>query len=147
MTAFALDVVLAILLVSYGYTGYRHGFVVSVMSLIGFLCGGALGMWLLPELLRRWHTVDENVLWRTTALVFGVFVFASLGQAVAVGVGSRLRSGLRIERARAIDSILGALATVLAVSMSCLVHGRRGPRGRFGAVGQGDRRLTRHSDD
>ena len=105
MTAFALDVVLVILLVSYGYTGYRHGFVVSVMSLIGFLCGGALGMWLLPELLRRWHTVDENVLWRTTALVFGVFVFASLGQALAVGVGARLRSGLRIERARAIDSI------------------------------------------
>ena len=117
MTGLALDVLLAILLVSYGFTGYRHGFVVSVMSLVGFLCGGALGMWLLPELLRRWHTVDENVLWRTTALVFGVFVFASLGQALAVGVGSRLRSGLRIERARAIDSILGALATVMAVSV------------------------------
>ena len=117
MTALALDVVLAVLLVSYAYTGYRHGFVVSVLSLVGFLLGGALAMWLLPELLRRWHSVDENVLWRTIVLVFGVFVLASLGQAVAVGVGSGLRSSLRVEPARIIDSVLGAVATVLAVSV------------------------------
>ena len=117
MTSIVLDVVLGILLVSYGFTGYRQGFVVSVMSLVGFLSGGALGMWLLPVLLRRWHSVDNNVLGRTVVLVFGVFVLASLGQALAIGGGARLRRGLRVKPARVIDSILGAVATVLAVSV------------------------------
>ena len=117
MTANVLDIVLAVVLVSYGFSGYRQGFVVSVMSLVGFLSGGALGMWLLPELLRRWDSVDNNVVWRTVVLIFGVFVLASLGQAIAVGVGSRLRRGLRVKPARVIDSVLGVLATVLAVSV------------------------------
>ena len=117
MTSILLDIVLGVLLVSYGFTGYRQGFVVSVLSLIGFLSGGALGMWLLPVLLQRWHSVDDNVLARTVVLIFGVFVLASLGQAIAISLGSRLRHGLRVRPARVVDSILGAVATVLAVSV------------------------------
>lgn len=117
MIANGLDILLALVLVSYGLVGYRHGFVVSVMSLIGFLSGGALGMWLLPDLLRSWDGVESNALLRTLVLVLGVFAVASLGQAIAVGVGSRVRSGLRVAPARLIDSALGAVATVLAVSM------------------------------
>jgi len=112
-----LDVVLAIVLVSYALVGYRHGFVVSVMSLVGFLAGGALGMWLVPVMLRHWDTVDNNVVFRTAVLILGVFFFAALGQGIAVGVGSRLRSGLRDRPARWVDSALGAVATVLAVSV------------------------------
>ena len=112
-----LDIVLAVVLVAYGLSGYRQGFVVSVMSLVGFLSGGALGMWLLPGLLRRWDSVDNNVVWRTIALLFGVFVIASLGQAIAVVLGARLRRRLLVRPARVTDSILGALATVVAVSV------------------------------
>ena len=117
MTSVVLDIVLAVLLLSYGLTGYRHGFVVSVLSLVGFLAGGALGMWLVPELLRRWDSVDDNVLGRTFALILGVFLLAAIGQAIAVSVGSRLRRGIRVEPARVLDSILGAVATVLAASV------------------------------
>ena len=117
MIANGLDIVLALVLVSYGSIGYRHGFVVSVLSLVGFLSGGALGMWLLPDLLQHWASVDNNAVWRTIVLVLGVFVVASLGQAIAVGVGSGLRRGLRAEPARLIDSALGAVATVLAASV------------------------------
>lgn len=113
----ALDVVLALVLVSYAVIGYRHGFVVSVMSLIGFLAGGALGMWLIPELLRHWDTVDSNVLSRTVVLIIGVFVLAALGQGIAVSLGSRMRSGLKEKPERIADSLLGAVATVLAVSV------------------------------
>src|ERR1035437_7248836 len=112
-----LDLVLAIVLVSYAFIGYRHGFVVSVMSLVGFLAGGALGMWLLPELLRHWETVDNNAVWRTMVLVLGVFVLAAMGQASAVAVGFRVRSGLPGEPGRLADSGLGAVATVLAASV------------------------------
>src|SRR5665811_514977 len=101
MTSIVLDILLGVLLVSYGFTGYRQGLVVSVLSLVGFLSGGALGMWVLPVLLQRWHSVDDNVLARTIVLIFGVFVFASLGQSIAISLGSRLRHGLRVRPARA----------------------------------------------
>jgi S1-C subfamily serine protease len=117
MIANVLDIALALMLVGYGVIGYRHGFVVSVMSLVGFLAGGALGMWLMPALLRQWGSLDNNLVWRTLVLVVGVFVFAALGQGIAVGVGYRIRSGLRDEPGRLADSMLGAVATVLAVSM------------------------------
>jgi len=112
-----LDLVLAIVLVSYGVIGHRYGLVVSVMSLIGFLSGGALGMWLLPELLRYWASVDNSAVLRTVTLVLGVFVLASLGQAIAVGIGSGLRPGVRDQPARFIDSALGAVATIVAASV------------------------------
>jgi S1-C subfamily serine protease len=117
MIANWLDIVLVLVLVSYGVIGYRYGFVVSAMSLVGFLSGGALGMWLLPDLLRHWPSVENSVVWRTVVLVLGVFVVASLGQAIAVDIGSRVRRGLRDEPARLIDSALGAVATVLAASV------------------------------
>jgi S1-C subfamily serine protease len=117
MIANALDLVLALLLVGYAFVGYRHGFVVSVMSVIGFLAGGALGMWLLPDLLRHWTVVDNNVASRTLLLVLGVFVLAALGQGIAVTAGSRLRSGLRDKPGQVADSVLGAVATVLAASV------------------------------
>ncbi len=117
MMANGLDLVLAVVLVSYAFIGYRHGFVVSVMSLVGFLAGGALGMLLLPELLRHWDTVDNNVLLRTVVLVLGVFLIAAMGQSIAVAMGFRLRSGLRDQPGRVADSVLGAVATVLAVSV------------------------------
>jgi len=112
-----LDVVLAVVLVSYASIGYRHGLVVSVMSLVGFLTGGALGMWLMPVMLRHWESVDGNVVSRTVVLIVGVFVFAAVGQGISVGIGARMRSGLRVRPARWVDSALGAVATVVAVSV------------------------------
>jgi S1-C subfamily serine protease len=117
VTATVLDLVLAAVLVGYALNGYRQGFVVSMMSLVGFLSGGALGMWLLPELLRRWESVDSNTLARIMVLLVGVFFLAGLGQAVAVVVGARLRRGLRVKPARVVDSVVGVLASVLAVSV------------------------------
>ncbi len=112
-----VDVLLALLLLSYAVTGYRQGLLVSTMSLVGFLAGGALGMWLLPQLLQRWTSVDVNVLWHTLLLVFGVFVLASLGQGLAVSVGARMRRHVRLKPARAVDAVLGSIASVVAVSI------------------------------
>lgn len=112
-----VDILLALLLLSYAITGYRQGLLVSVMSLVGFLSGGALGMWLLPVILQHWPSVQSNSLWRTVVLVAGVFLCASLGQALAVAFGARLRAHLRIRPVRAVDSALGAVAVLVAVSV------------------------------
>ena len=117
MTAQMLDVLFAVVLLVFAISGYRRGFVVSVLALVGFASGGALGMWLLPELLRRWDTVGTNAVWRTAVLVFGVFFLAVLGQAVAVIAGSSLRRELGSKPVRVADSVLGAVASVLAAAV------------------------------
>jgi S1-C subfamily serine protease len=117
MIANALDLVLALLLVSYALIGYRHGFVVSAMSLVGFMVGGALAMWLLPELFKRGNILDNNTIGRTLLLVLGVFILSALGQAIAVGAGSQVRRGLSEKPLRLVDSGLGAVATVVAISV------------------------------
>jgi S1-C subfamily serine protease len=112
-----VDVLLAVLLLSYAVTGYRQGLLVSTMSLVGFLSGGALGMWLLPQLLQRWNGVGDNVLWHTVLLVFGVFVLASIGQGLAVSAATRLRRQVRLKPARVLDAFLGGVASLVAVSI------------------------------
>ena len=49
-----VDAVLVGVLLWYAVSGYRQGLLVSVLSLVGFLGGGALGMAVLPVLLRQW---------------------------------------------------------------------------------------------
>jgi S1-C subfamily serine protease len=109
-----LDYVLIILFVSYAVTGYRQGLVVSVLSLAGFLIGGAIAMWLVPLGLNAWTGLENAPLLRTVLLIAGVFIIASLGQAVAVGLGGRVRSHLRIKPAQTFDSALGAVAVVVS---------------------------------
>lgn len=112
-----LDIVLVVLLVSYALSGFRQGLVVSVLSLAGFLAGGALAMWLVPVAIREWTSLDSTPLMRTVVLVGGVFLVASLGQAAAVMLGSHLRSRMRVRPAQAFDAVLGSVAVVLAVSV------------------------------
>ena len=117
MSGTVLDVLLVLMLVLYAVTGYRQGILVSTLSLVGFLGGGALGMWLLPSLLANVEWVTSNEVIRVLVLVFLVFLCATVGQAIAVPVGNRLRAQVRGRSGQAVDAFLGGLATVLAVSL------------------------------
>jgi S1-C subfamily serine protease len=110
-----IDLLLAVVLVAYGISGFRQGLLVSVMSLLGFLGGGALGMWLLPRVLSHWLTLGETDLRRVVVLVVGVIVLASLGQALFVSVGTRVRRRVTARPARWADALLGVVASVVAV--------------------------------
>jgi len=112
-----IDLLLAVVLVAYGISGFRQGLLVSVMSLMGFLGGGALGMWLLPRVLSRWLTLGETDLRRIVVLVVGVIVLASLGQALFVAVGTRIRRRVTARPARWADALLGVVASVVAVCL------------------------------
>ncbi|MDQ2756492.1 MAG: CvpA family protein, partial [Actinomycetota bacterium] len=112
-----IDVLLALGLLAYALNGWRQGFVVSALSLLGFLGAGALALWLLPALLGQSSWVQEHEVVRVVALVVGVFVVASVGQGVMVQVGSRVRSRVRWQSVKTLDSMLGAVAVVSAVSV------------------------------
>lgn len=108
-----LDVVLVAVLVAYAVSGYRQGLIVSSLSVVGFLAGGALGMWLGPLLLTStgWFAGQPTI--RVIVLVAGVFVLASLAQGLMAEVGRRARPSRRSGPWRHLDSGLGAVATLL----------------------------------
>lgn len=113
-----LDLALIVLFIAYAVTGFRQGLVVSVMSLAGFLGGGALAMWLLPQAIHAWTNLEDTPPIRTVVLIAGVFIVASTGQAIAVAIGGRMRSALHVKQpARHFDAALGAVAVVAAVAV------------------------------
>jgi len=112
-----LDYLLIVLFISYAVTGYRQGLLVSVLSLAGFLSGGALAMWLVPLALNEWTALEGSRLLRTVLLIAGVFILASTGQAIAVALGGQVRSRVRLKPARAFDSVLGAVAVVASAAV------------------------------
>jgi S1-C subfamily serine protease len=107
-----LDVVLVVAAILFAISGYRQGFVVGVLSFVGFLGGGILGAQVAPQL----ATVQffEQFPRVVVALAI-VFLFASLGQVLATLVGGAVRRRLTWRPARQVDALAGAVISVLSL--------------------------------
>lgn len=102
-----LDWVIVAFTVVLAFYGYQQGFVVGALSLAGFVVGAVIGTRLAPLLL---HQGDRS----PYAPLFGLLGALLAGGALAgglEGIGSRVRSAMRIPGLRAIDGLLGALLT------------------------------------
>lgn len=110
-----LDILLLLAAVWFAVIGYRQGFVVGILSVIGFLGGGLVAVYLLPVIWDR-LTEDTEV---STAVAIGavviVIVCASVGQAFTTHLGNRLRRYITWSPARALDATGGALVNVVAM--------------------------------
>ena len=104
-----VDVVVVLLALAYALSGFRRGLVLGVLSLAGFLGGGALAAALLPDALAGWEPPWQRVV----LLLGGVLVAALLGQALLVLVGSRLRALVSWRPLRVLDGLLGAVMSLL----------------------------------
>ncbi|MEU6165059.1 MarP family serine protease [Streptomyces tanashiensis] len=110
-----LDILLLLAAVWFAIIGYRQGFVVGILSVIGFLGGGLVAVLLLPVL---WDQLTDNSEVSTTAtvvFVMVVIVCASVGQAFTTHLGNRLRRHITWSPARALDATGGALVNVVAM--------------------------------
>ena len=110
-----LDILLLVAAVWFAIVGYRQGFVVGILSVIGFLGGGLAAVYLLPVL---WDGVTDEAEVNTTvavAAVVIVIVCASIGQALTTHLGNKLRRFITWSPARAIDATGGALVNVVAM--------------------------------
>ncbi|MET9899825.1 MarP family serine protease [Streptomyces sp. NPDC006446] len=110
-----LDILLLVAAVWFAIVGYRQGFVVGILSVIGFLGGGLVAVYLLP-VIWGWATDDSEV--STTAAVVAVVVVivcASVGQALTTHLGNKLRRYITWSPARALDATGGALVNVVAM--------------------------------
>ncbi|MGW0206331.1 MarP family serine protease [Streptomyces sp. NPDC003233] len=110
-----LDILLLVAAVWFAVVGYRQGFVVGILSVIGFLGGGLVAVYTLPVI---WDAVTGNANVGTTAAVVAVVVVivcASVGQALTTHLGNKLRRYITWSPARALDATGGALVNVVAM--------------------------------
>ncbi|WP_330290010.1 MarP family serine protease [Streptomyces sp. NBC_00576] len=110
-----LDILLLVAAVWFAIVGYRQGFVVGILSVIGFLGGGLVAVYLLPVV---WDGVTDEAEVSTTAAVAAVvivIVCASVGQALTTHLGNKLRRFITWSPARALDATGGALVNVVAM--------------------------------
>ncbi|MEU1392765.1 MULTISPECIES: MarP family serine protease [unclassified Nonomuraea] len=112
MSGDLLDVVLVVLVVGFGVAGFRQGFVVGVTSSIGFVAGCVLGISVAPAVTNALVTGDVP---QTALAVVIVFLIALVGQFAASTLGVRLRTYLRGEPARILDSLGGGLVNATFV--------------------------------
>ncbi|GGZ13308.1 serine protease [Streptomyces inusitatus] len=115
MTVNVLDILLLVAAVWFAIVGYRQGFVVGILSVIGFLGGGLIAVYLLPVI---WDKLTNDSEVSTTAAVIAVVVVivcASVGQAFTTHLGNKLRRYITWSPGRVLDATGGALVNVVAM--------------------------------
>jgi len=107
-----LDVILLVASLLFAVSGYRQGFVVGVLSFVGFLGGGILGAKIAPGIARSGplHSFPEAVVGLAV-----VFLAASLGQVLATVVGAAVRNRMTFKPARQADAVAGAAVSVISL--------------------------------
>ncbi len=121
MTGNALDVVLVAAGVLFAVSGYRQGFVVGVLSFVGFLGGGVLGARVAPRVAELDAFVGFS---RSVVGLAVVFLAATVGQMLATVVGGALRRRLTWRSARRLDAAGGAVVSVLSLLLVAWLVGR-----------------------
>jgi len=95
----------------FAINGYRQGFVVGLLSFLGFFGGAAIGLQLGPFF--------ANFFTSSVARVFvsllTVLAFAIGGQALASWIGSKIRATIRNRTGRTVDDLGGAVVSMIAV--------------------------------
>lgn len=114
-----VDVVLVLVVLTYGLSGWRQGIVTAVLGLAGLVAGGLLAVHFAPGVIEQVSDLDLRTPLGTLVLVGVVLVVASLGQALVLALASPLRSRVQASRLRVLDSLLGA-AAVLVVTVLVL---------------------------
>jgi S1-C subfamily serine protease len=107
-----LDGILLLLVVLFGVSGYRQGFIVGLLSFVGFVGGGVLGTFIAPPLAKA--VVDGAAQQALVAIVIA-FLAATLGQLIASSAGAVLRNRVTGNNARAVDAAGGAVVSVVSL--------------------------------
>ena len=107
-----LDLVLIVATIMFALGGFRQGFVTAILSFFGFFGGAVIGAQLADPIANR---LSQDSSWRIAVAVAVVLAVALLGQVLAVSVGNQLRSRVTWRPVQAVDSVLGAVVSAVAV--------------------------------
>lgn len=106
-----VDLILIALLLIFAINGYRQGFVVGLLSFLGFFSGALVGLQLGPLIAKQFDSDSVRVL-VSLVVIFGLAV---LGQAMAGFLGSHVRNAIRSRVAQRVDDVGGGFVSVIAV--------------------------------
>ena len=107
-----LDLILLAVIAAFAVAGYRQGFIIGVLSLVGFVAGVAAGAAIAPGISRALARSSSA---QAFLAILIVFVLAVIGMLIASGIGVAVRSRVRGRPATVIDSLGGAVVNVIAV--------------------------------
>ncbi len=105
------DVVLIILIAVFAVNGYRQGFVIGLLSFVGFFGCAAIGLQIGPWL----ANFAQSPGLRVFISLATVFLLAIGGQALAGWLGAKIRAGIHSETGRTVDDLGGAAVSAIAV--------------------------------
>jgi len=106
-----LDLVLVVICLAFGISGYRQGLIIGVLSFVGFIGGGVLGA-------KYASTLHGNLTLGVQPALFGMLVVvlgAVAGQLIATLIGVTLRREFTWRPLRTLDSIGGGAVSVISV--------------------------------
>lgn len=106
-----VDIVLLVAAVLFAITGWRRGLVYGLLSLVGFLTGAAVGLWVAPKVVDSW---DDGLPKALVALLI-VFICAGIGQALIGMAGRRLQGAVTWGPLVKLNSVGGAVLSVFAM--------------------------------
>src|SRR3954451_8748329 len=127
-----LDLLLILVCVGFAISGYRQGFLIGVLSFVGFLGGGVLGAKSAPALHEACGGNGRSPLFGLLV----VFAAATAGQLAATAAGITLRRRITWEPAQLVDNIGGGFVSVISVLLvawlvgSALAHSAYGTLAR-----------------
>lgn len=109
-----VDVLVVLLAVVAGVSGWRHGMAVALLSFVGVLGGAILGVKLAPLLAANLEAKNTQVV----VSVVVVVVLVALGETTGVYFGRHIRDRITGERTLAVDSALGSVLQAATVVLA-----------------------------
>jgi len=115
-----LDLILIALAAAFAVAGYRQGFIVGVLSFVGFLGGGAVGALISPGIARGLVKTPTQ---QALVAIVVLFLAAMLGQLLASVIGASMRSRVTWRTAAYVDATGGAVVSVISVLLLAWLFG------------------------
>ena len=113
-----IDVLIIVIAAFFGFVGFARGFLIGILSLVGFAGGAYLGTRFGPLLLEEDHASPYAPLFGLLGALVGGVVLSGFAESIA----GAMRSGIRSPAFAMFDGLLGsALAVALALGLVWLV--------------------------
>jgi S1-C subfamily serine protease len=104
-----VDVVVVLLAIAAGISGWRHGLAVAALSFLGVLGGALLGLKLAPLVVADFRSQTSQVV----VSVLIVVALVAIGETLGVYLGRAVRDRMRVEAVRTVDSTFGSILQAL----------------------------------
>ena len=112
------DLLIVLVLMIAFYSGYKNGLIKTIFRTTGHIAGGVVGLAIAVKYLATWESQSQKV----ALALLAVFIGSSVGEFLLGKIGSLFRKVLFIPPFKFIDSLLGALVSLIRTSfILCLV--------------------------